>query len=140
MANEMIDALTKGIGAELAKPIRISFYEKERYLNQNKKFQRSENWQKQLIVDMAALSIFNQQVILPYYGAGNFYQDAKKIGVTRIRIGSQHYDKEFIGTSSKITRQFFAITNSYEIDVNHLHISNISEFVKFWLGRSQIYG
>ncbi|PLX99509.1 MAG: hypothetical protein C0623_09250 [Desulfuromonas sp.] len=78
MANEMIDALTKGIGAELGKPIRISFYEKEKLLIKNSAFQQCQGWQKQLITDMAALSIFNQLVILPYHGAGNFYTDSKK--------------------------------------------------------------
>lgn len=139
MANEMIEALTRGIGVELGKPIRISFFEKERYLNQNVHFQQSAQWQKQLITDMAALSIFNQQVILPYHGVSNFYRDSKKSGISRIRLGDQHIDSEFMKTSSKITREFFAITKAFEIDVNHLHISNISDFVRFWLDRSNNY-
>ncbi len=140
MANEMIDALTRGIGIELGKPIRIAFYEKEKLLIKNSAFQQCTGWQKQLITDMAALSIFNQSVILPYYGAGNFYSDSKKAGVTRIRVGSEHIDKDFISSASKITRQFFAIISEYEIDINHLHISNISNFVNFWVERARNYG
>ncbi|BCV33568.1 hypothetical protein [Shewanella algae] len=139
MSNEMIDALTRGIGVELGKPIRIAFFEKEKLFMKNAAFQQCTIWQKQLITDMAALSIFNQSVILPYHGASNFYSDSKKAGVTRVRVGSQHIDREFIGSSSKITRQFFAIISEYDIDINHLHISNISDFVNFWIERSRNY-
>ena len=140
MDTGMIDALTKGLGVELGKPIRIAFYEKEKLLKMNNAFQECTNWQKQLIIDMAALSIFNQLIILPYHGTDNFYKGSKSMGVTRIRVGSQHIDKEFIGSVSQITRQFFAIISEYELDINHLHISSISDFVKFWLERSRKYG
>ncbi|MFV8834750.1 hypothetical protein ACNSTU_07255 [Aquisalimonas sp. APHAB1-3] len=140
MANEMLEALTRGIGAEVGKPIRVSFFEKERFIKQNEAFQKCAAWRKQLILDVAALSIFHQLIILPYHGAANFYADSKRSGVSRIRMGSQHLDREFVSVASRITRQFFAITKEFQIDVNHLHISNIAEFVDFWIERSKEYG
>lgn len=140
MANEMLEALTRGIGAEVGKPVRMSFFEKERFIKQNEAFQRCAAWRKQLILDAAALSIFHQLVILPYHGATNFYTDSKKSGISRIRMGTQHLDREFVSIASKVTRQFFAITQEFQIHVEHLHISNIAEFVEFWIERSKEYG
>ncbi len=126
---EMINLLTRGIGAELYKPLRISYYNKKRFLEKNDKFQKSSKRNKQFIIDVMALSIFNQKIILPYHGAANFAAGSKAYGVTRVRMASYHLDKEFYVAAKKITSQFYAITYNYGLRVEHLHISSISEFV-----------
>lgn len=39
--DEMINALTSGIGSELGKPIRMSYYELKRRVENNESFQKS---------------------------------------------------------------------------------------------------
>ena len=131
--NEMIDALTRGIGIELSKPIRISYYEKKRYLEKDARYLQSPKEIKIFLVDVMALSIFNQQAITPLHGASNFSSGAKAYGVTRVRMGTYHLDKEFYTITDRITRQFFAICKEYGLNVEQLHISSVSEFTNLWL-------
>ena len=56
----MINVLVKKIGFELSKKIRFSYYEKKRYVEKNDSFQSSNEETKYFIIDMLALTIFNQ--------------------------------------------------------------------------------
>ncbi len=132
--DEMINSLTKGIGIELYKPLRISYYNKKRFLEKNDHFQKSTERNKQFLIDIMALSIFNQQIILPFHGAANFAAGTKSYGVTRVRMASYHLDKEFYVLANNVTHQFFAITKNYGLSIENLHISSISVFVDHWLG------
>lgn len=138
--NEMINALTKGIGVDLYKPIRISYYNNKSILEKNSKFQRSSKNKKNFLIDVMALSIFNQHAIIPLHGSANFASGTKNYGVTRIRMGTYHLDKEFYTAVNKITRQFYAIIRSYGLHVEQLHIASIKEFVNFWLEFTPHYG
>ncbi|HKI55429.1 MAG TPA: hypothetical protein VJ987_14990 [Anaerolineales bacterium] len=131
--DEMINALTKGIGVELYKPIRIAYYNKKSFLEKSESYKQCSNEMKLFLLDVLALSIFNQQVITPIHGARNFASGTRKYGVTRVRMASYHLDKEFYSDADRITKQFFAITKEYGLSVEHLHVSSINEFVEFWL-------
>lgn len=133
----MIDALTKGIGADLGKPLRFSYYEKKRYVEKNAQYMECSKWTKLFILDVLALSLYNQSVVTPLHGATNFYNDTRKEGVTRIRMGNYHIDKDFFRQTSRITRQFYAILKSYGIRVESLHVASITEFIEFWIGFSR---
>lgn len=137
---EMIDALTKGIGAELGKPIRFSYYNLQRSLEKNNRYSQCSEEMKLFITDVLALSIFNQKVITPIYGAINFSAGTKKFGVSRIRMGDYHLDKRFFVQSGKITRQFYAIVRSYGLNIEKLHVASISDFVDLWIGASRQRG
>ena len=93
--NEMIDALTKGIGMELSKPMRISYYDKKRYLEKNDSYQNCSDQIKQYLIDVLALSIFYQHIIVPLHGSINFATGTKSYGVKRVRMGDYHLDQEF---------------------------------------------
>ena len=129
----MLNIITKGIGSELSKPIRISYYEKKRLLDKNKKFQQSSNEIQLFLCDILALSLFNQKVITPLYGAGNFMDGTRSYGVNRVRMGTYHLDEEFHTTSNNITRQFYAIVKKYDLEIEALHVSSINDFVDTWL-------
>lgn len=134
----MIDILTKGIGAELWKPVRISYYNLLKILEKDERYFKSHEETKLFLVDVLALSIFNQKVILPLHGASNFVSGTKKLGVKQVGMGSYHLDRDFFRTSTRITRQFFAIVSKYKIDPTKLHVSSISEFLDYWLRVTQL--
>jgi len=131
--DEMINVLTKGIGVELYKPLRIAYYNKKTFLIKNSKYQRSSNISKQFLIDVMALSIFNQKIILPFHGAANFAVGTKPYGVKQVRMANYYLDQEFYVLAHNITSQFFAISKDYGLNVENLHISSISEFVNHWL-------
>jgi len=131
--DEMIDALTRDIGIELVKPIRISYYDKKRFLEKNENYKNSPDDMKQFLIDMMAMSIFNQQVIVPLYGAINFGSDTKKYGVEQVKMGSYMLDHNFYSEVNETTKQFYAITKKYGIAIESLQIPSINEFVEKWL-------
>jgi hypothetical protein len=131
--NEMIDALTRGIGVDLYRPMRISFYNKKRFLEKNEKYLKSPDNIKQFLIDVVALSIFNHQVIIPLSGATNFLTGTKSYRVTKVRMGTYYLDKDFSITTNKIINQFYSITNSYGLKMDSLYVSSIDEFVDLWL-------
>lgn len=133
--DEMIDALTKGIGGEIGRPLRLSYYQLKQRLQQNEKYQTSGDDVKITLLDLLALSIFHHQVIVPFYGANNFRQGSRQLGIKDVRVGGKNLGKEFFALSDKIPKAFFAIVSDYGIAVEKLHVSTISEFTDYWLGQ-----
>lgn len=131
--DEMINALTKGIGADLYKPIRMAYYDKKRALEKNEAYKSCAAEMQQFLLDVMALSIFNQQVITPLHGASNFASGTRQYGVKRVRMASYDLDRKFYSDVDQITKQFFAITKKYDLPIEHLHVSSLSEFAEFWI-------
>lgn len=97
-------------------------------------FKNRDGRQKRFLLDMTALSIFNQKVITPLLGASNFRKDTQRYGVSKVLMGFYSFDLESFDRIDKITKQFFAITKDFNIDIVRLNISSIEEFVTTWLG------
>lgn len=131
----MIDALTKGIGVEVGRPLRLSYFQLKQRLQQNEKYQGSDDHVKIALLDLLALSIFHHQVIVPFYGANNFRQGSRQLGIKDVRVGGKNLGKEFFALSDKIPKAFFKIVSDYGIAVEKLHVSTISEFTDYWLGQ-----
>lgn len=131
--DEMINLLTKGIGADLYKPLRISYYKFRDSLLNNVNYKKSSAREKQFLIDVLALSIFNQKVVLPFHGAANFAEGTKSMGVKRVRMATYHLDREFYQAANQVTRQYYAITKKFGLDVEDLYFSSNSEFVNRWL-------
>ena len=132
--DEMIDALTKGIGVEVGRPLRRSYFQLKQRLEQNEKYQRSGDDLKIALLDLLALSIFHHQVIVPFYGANNFRHGSRQLGIKDVRVGGKNLGEEFFTFSDKIPKAFFAIVSRYGIAVEKLHVSTINEFTDYWLG------
>lgn len=133
--DEMIDALTKGIGVEVGRPLRLSYYQLKQRLQKSENYQQSDDDVKIALFDLLALSIFHHQVIVPFYGANNFRQGSRQLGIKDVRVGGKNLGQEFFALSDKIPKAFFAIVSSYGIAIEKLHVSTISEFTDYWLGQ-----
>lgn len=130
----MITALTRGIGAELYKPLRIQYWNWKKTFINNISYRQSNEMVKLFLHDVLALSLFNQYVMTPIYGASNFTEESSQMGVTRVRMGSHHIDKKFTETTEGITKQFYAINKNYGLKVEQLHIASANEFIEHWIG------
>jgi len=131
----MIDALTNGIGAEIGRPTRLSYYQMKQRLEQNDKYRFSDGDTQVALVDLLALSIFHHQVIVPLYGINNFRRGSRQLGVRDVRVGGENLGREFFAKSDTIPKAFFSIVNDYGINVEMLHVSTVSEFVDYWLNQ-----
>lgn len=128
--DEMIQALTHGTGALLGKEVRVSFFEQKRALERVQAFQNLEEHQKTLLIDLLALSVFHQLVILPLHGSLNFMRDTQRLGVSSVVMGSYSLDASFVSTDEAITKSFFAILKKYGINVSTLRPQPIDRFIK----------
>ena len=126
---EMIKTLTKGIGSELGKPIRMSYYNKKRFVDKALTEFNVSDTVRNLVYDILALTIFHDSIIIPLHGSIHFMDSAKKYGVSQISMGSYKLGKEHNQASDKCVKQFFAILSSFDIDIALLTFSNAKDFV-----------
>jgi hypothetical protein len=131
--DEMINALTRGIGPEQYRPIRISYNELKKVLFKDPIFNNCTDDIKQFLLDVLALSIFNQHVILPLHGASNFISGAREHGAKRVKMAGYVLDSNFYNETDKITKMFFAITNKYGLPIEKLYVSSLNKFIENWL-------
>lgn len=127
---EMLNSLTYGLGADLGKKIRLSFYEKERVLLKHDLYKKLNSPQKQLYQDLLALSVFHQYAIGPLHGSVEFMKNTKKYGVKSIDMGSYKFDDKMRKISLGITKGFFEILEKYQISVTQLTFGSINEFIE----------
>lgn len=127
--NEMINILTKGIGAELWKPIRISYYDKKRSIDVFLKNKKTPESTRNIIYDLLALTVFHDKVIIPLHGSNNFMENAEKFSIESVSMGTYSIDKEHSRISEKCVKHFFAIMSSYDISIASLTFSGAKEFV-----------
>lgn len=128
--NEMLNALTYGLGAELGKKIRLAYFEKERFLSKHEKYLEFPPTHRQRYLDLLALSVFYQYAIGPLHGSVEFLNNTKRYGVESIGMGTYKFDSKMKKISSGITSGFLGILEKYEIEVTQLIIGSITEFIK----------
>lgn len=128
--NEMLIALTKGIGVELGKKIRIAYYEKKKFILKDDIYKQISIKKQPLMLDLLALAIFHEFAIGPMHGSNHFFSSSKRYGVTNINMGSYKIDNKFNKQLLKITKSFFAIMKKYNIEIHQLSISSIHEFLE----------
>lgn len=126
---KMIDLITYGLGADLGKKIRLSFYNKERLLVKNDLFREVEQTQQDAFIDLLALSIFYEYAIGPLHGSVEFMNGTKQYGVKSINMGTYKYDDKMKKISIGITKGFYEILERYNIEISQLNIGSISEFI-----------
>ena len=128
--NEMMKALTNGIGGDLGRPIWRQFFRQQSALAGNPAYKELRQDTRQLAIDILALSIFHSQVILPLHGSAGFLSGTRRYGVTRIRLGKSHFTKQDATKSGRITKQFFAIVSTYGIEISQLTFTSPDTLIK----------
>jgi hypothetical protein len=128
--DEMLLALTRGIGVELSKKVRFSYYEKKRLVLSDDLYKSMYSKKQTLMLDLLALAIFHEYAIGPLHGSNNFFSQTKRYGVRSINMGSYNIDKKFNKKTTSITKTFFAIMSEYNIEIHQLSIPSIHEFLQ----------
>lgn len=128
--DEMLNILTKGIGSELGRPIRISYYDKKRAVDKVLQSDRIPENKKNIVYDILALTVFHDKIIIPLHGSLNFMQTTKRYGITEVSMSTYSIGHEYNETSDKCVKHFFAILSSFDIDIGLLNFTNSSEFIK----------
>lgn len=125
----MLNILTKGIGTDLWKPIRMSYYDKKRAVDKILNGLKVSENKRDIIYDLLALTVFHDKAIIPLHGSINFMENASRFNIDHISMGTYKIDQEHNLISEKCVKQFFAIMSSYDIAINILTFRNAKEFV-----------
>lgn len=128
--DEMIGALTKGIGVELGKPIRRNYFQARSALQKQSSFQGLSKAKQQFAIDLLALTIFHTQAIVPLHGSARFLTQTRRMGVVRVQMSEYMLTKEHAQQADAITRQFFAILKAFGIEISDLHFESTSDLVQ----------
>ena len=134
--DEMINTLTKGIGAQLGRPIRKDYFTQKEIILRRESWRSASEQRQQFTIDMLALSVFQRVVLVPLHGSSNFFEGVNRLGATSIAIGKDTFGIEHQKVASAAVRMFFAITKAYEIEISELNVSDIDRFIDSCLSKN----
>lgn len=125
MNDEMINIFSMGVGIKLGKIMRFSYFELKKILIKNAIYSEQGNESKQIIIDILALSIFYNRIILPLSGAHNFIGNLPQYKVGEIGMGSYKIDMKQQQEIHNCVSRFYAILKKYKIPLNNLVLCQI---------------
>jgi len=130
-SDEVILILTNGIGSILGRAIRFNYYElKEKLLKSvpyHKDFTREDT---QIAIDIIALSIFHQAVVVPFYGSSNFLGRLADYEVTAVRMGTYTLSPDDYNNMNTCTKAFYAILKRSGLTPSSLSIPSIEDLIE----------
>jgi hypothetical protein len=126
----MIDALTDGIGGILGRKARSSFYKLVERLEKMPEYQSKKPPIQQHILDILALSIVYNQIVVPLESSRGFMQLAKEAGASHVRIAKHKLDDRFIMSARKCSNLFYAMLGESKIPVSLLAFATLKELIE----------
>ena len=140
-SDEIVKILTNGIGVELGRPIRFRYYElKNRFIRKlNTSIEWLDDWNEkntQIAIDIIALSVFHQRVIVPFYGSSNFLTFLNNYKINSVAMGTYSLGSDDRGRMTKCTKAFYAITKKIKLSPRELNISSVEELIELFRRKS----
>ena len=136
--NTIVISLTSGIGPDLGRKVRSSFYRLYERLPQVSDFKKHAVETQQLIVDILALSIFYNTVIFPLESGRSFQSLVARAGATHIRIGKTQLDQRFGRRMNQCIIDFEILLNKFQIPPYLLTFANLKDFVQEIISQIEI--
>ncbi len=125
----LIIALTDGIGAELGRAVRSSYYELLARLSKHAFFLCLDRTSRQQVVDILALSMFYKTVISPLESAQSMLSLAHKAGATHVRIGRDKITPALVSRFDACAGAFHKILKTQQIPSDVLSFSTLKAFI-----------
>lgn len=128
--DEMLACLTNGIGVVLGKEVRLDYFKRKALLTRHDKFSKLPSNQKNIVLDLLALTTFHEHVLIPIYGSMNFLLSGYNYNFKFVQMGSYELGTDHLRASEQSAKRFFAILKTYGIGIPLLHFSSADEFVE----------
>ena len=125
----VIEALTDGIGGILGRRARSSFYKLVDRLEQMPEYHSKKPAVQQHLLDILALSVVYNQVVIPLDSSRSFMDLAKEAGATHVRIAKHKLDARFVTSARKCSNLFHAMLNEAKIPVSLLSFATLKELI-----------
>lgn len=125
----MLQALTDGIGADLGRPIRASFFELFGRLKKHERFLALETLEQQQLVDLLALSIFYNHVIVPLESGSSLLSLVRMADATHIRLGRDKLTPKLAARFRACAWAFLDIIRQQNIPKELLSFPTLNAFI-----------
>ncbi len=127
--DEILIAITDGIGGILGREVRRKYYESKNQLLANKKFIKYDEKTKQFALDILALGVFHKLIILPINGANSFWNNLHCQEITSVKMRKNSYvQKDFLRMKT-IADQFISILNKRKLSISLFNYDNLDIFM-----------
>jgi len=126
--NNILNALTYGLGSELGKAVRVEYYKSLDRLKQFIASFKLDQRKIDLIEDMIALACFRDIVLFPVEGSIGFIRRINSFDVHGVKMGTYTLDKNYIKDIDGAVRHFYAILSEFSIDPDFLDLADIKLF------------
>lgn len=127
--NTLVTALTDGIGAELGRAVRSSYYELLTRLSRHELFLRLDYTSRQQVIDVLALSMFYNTVIAPIESARSLLSLANKAAATHVRIGHDKITPALGNRFGSCAGAFRKILRTQQIPSDLLSFATLKDFM-----------
>ena len=130
---QLLMALTDGIGAQLGRPVRASFFEVLKRLAKHKVFVSLEALDRQRLVDLLALSVFYNQVIAPLESGSSLLSLARRADATHVRLGRDRLTTRLAAQFRACAGAFASIIDDQNIPRDLLSFPTLTVFIDNYL-------
>lgn len=127
--NDLISALTDGIGAYLGRSIRASYRRLFERVCKDAHFKQLDYITRQEIVDILALAIFYSEVISPLESGQSFLSLTRKAKATHVRIAKDKISLRVGRRFGVCVNAFQKILRTHHIPVDVLSFSTITSLI-----------
>jgi hypothetical protein len=128
--DEMVNALTSGIGSELGRTIRLKYYDQKRRAFNHMLTSKWGEQESTLLCDLIALAVFYELIIVPLQGSLNFMEFTASFGVSQVRMGEYTVGTHHIQSAGSAVKQFFGILGEYQINSGALALGDMDTFLQ----------
>lgn len=126
----VITALTDGIGTELGRDVRRSFFRQYERLVIHDDFVSLEHVEKQRIADCLAIAAFYQSVIVPLESSGKFVELLGRAGASHLQLAKDRLDQRFANRAMRLRESFNILLTQANLYTFALVYVNLAEFIK----------
>lgn len=130
-SDEVIQIITNGIGFILGKAIRKNYYElKDKLLKSLPYHKEFSIEDAQIAIDIIALSVYHQAVVLPFYGSSNFFERMRAFDISSVQMGTYKLSADDYRNMQLCTKAFYAILGKNGMTPATLSIPSIDDLIE----------
>ncbi len=126
----VVVALTDGIGSDLGRSVRASYYETLKRLVSHESFIRLDHASRQELVDILALSNFYNIVVAPLESGRSLLSLAQRAQATHVRIGRDKLTSTLANRFAACAGAFHGILAGQQIPAAVLSFPTLSVFIE----------
>jgi hypothetical protein len=130
LKTDLLVALTDGIGAALGSKVRRSFYTLSDRLLHNRTFAEWSERQRRFALDVLALAIVYQEIILPLSGSHLLIDRLRSHDISSIRLARSTFSSRDSDAARRCTEGFSILMERAHVPQELIFFATLDDFAK----------